>query len=131
MKAMKTLLVGATCAAVATVPALVTPPRRDAQPDSANSDATANLKIMMLHGEQCRIVDCTSFRVSTTIRRRSAPRLWQASSTTSLPQLERTRPRCLGKRREPAAMMPAANQLRFGDGAGGNDSRCAAPGLLP
>src|SRR6476659_5070848 len=52
MKAMKTLLVGATCAAVATVPALVTPPRRDAQPDSANSDATANLKIMMLHGDR-------------------------------------------------------------------------------
>lgn len=52
MKAMKTLLVGATCAAVATVPALVAPPRRDAQPDSANSDATANLKIMMLHGDR-------------------------------------------------------------------------------
>jgi pimeloyl-ACP methyl ester carboxylesterase len=51
MKAMKTLLVGATaCAAVATAPALVALPRRDAQPDSANSDATANLKIMMLHG---------------------------------------------------------------------------------
>ena len=52
MKAMKTLLVGATCAAVATVPALVAPPRRVAQPDSANSDATPNLKIMMLHGDR-------------------------------------------------------------------------------
>ena len=52
MKAMKTLLVGATCAAVATVPALVAPPRRETQPDSANSDATANLKIMMLHGDR-------------------------------------------------------------------------------
>ncbi len=52
MKAMKTLLVGATaCAAVATVPALVALPKRDAQPDSANSDATANIKIMMLHGD--------------------------------------------------------------------------------
>jgi len=53
MKAMNTLLVGATaCAAVATVPALVAPPRRVAQPDSANSDATPNLKIMMLHGDR-------------------------------------------------------------------------------
>jgi len=52
MKAMKTLLVGATYAAVATVPALVAPPRRVAQPDSANSDATPNLKIMMLHGDR-------------------------------------------------------------------------------
>ena len=53
MKAMKSLLVGATaCAAVAAAPALVALPRRDAQPDSANSDATANLKTMMLHGNR-------------------------------------------------------------------------------
>ena len=52
MKAMKTLLVGATCAAVATVPALVAPPRRAAQPDCGNSAGTANLKIMMLHGDR-------------------------------------------------------------------------------
>jgi pimeloyl-ACP methyl ester carboxylesterase len=53
MKAMKTLLVGATaCAAVAMAPALVALPRRDAQPDSVNSDATANLKTMMLHGDR-------------------------------------------------------------------------------
>lgn len=51
MKAMKTLLVGATaCAAVATAPALVALPRRDAQPDSENSDA--NLKTMTLHGDR-------------------------------------------------------------------------------
>jgi len=53
MKAMNTLLVGATaCAAVATVPALVAPPRRAAQPDCGNSAGTANLKIMMLHGDR-------------------------------------------------------------------------------
>jgi pimeloyl-ACP methyl ester carboxylesterase len=53
MKAMKTLLVGAAaCAAAATAPAFVALPSRDAQPDSANSDATANLKIMMLHGDR-------------------------------------------------------------------------------
>jgi pimeloyl-ACP methyl ester carboxylesterase len=53
MKAMKTLLVGATaCAAVATAPALVALPRRDVQPDSANSDAAANPKIMTLHGDR-------------------------------------------------------------------------------
>jgi pimeloyl-ACP methyl ester carboxylesterase len=53
MKAMMTLLVGATaCAAAARVPALVAQPRRDAQPDSATSDATANLKVMMLYGDR-------------------------------------------------------------------------------
>ena len=53
MKAMKSLLVGATaCAAVAAAPALGALPRRDAQPDSAISDATGNLEIMMLHGDR-------------------------------------------------------------------------------
>jgi pimeloyl-ACP methyl ester carboxylesterase len=53
MKAMKALLVGATaCGAVATAPALVALPRRDVQPDSANSDATANLKVITLHGDR-------------------------------------------------------------------------------
>ena len=53
MKAMKSLLVGATaCAAVAAAPALVALPRRDAQPDCANSDGGANLKTMVLHGDR-------------------------------------------------------------------------------
>ena len=53
MKAMKTLLAGATaCAAVATAPALVALPRREAQPDPAQSEATANLKSMTLHGDR-------------------------------------------------------------------------------
>ncbi len=53
MKAMKSLLVGATaCAAVAAAPVLVALPRRDAQPDYANSDASANLKTMVLHGDR-------------------------------------------------------------------------------
>ena len=53
MKAMKTLLAGATaCAAVATAPVLVALPRREAQPDPAHSEATANLKSMTLHGDR-------------------------------------------------------------------------------
>jgi pimeloyl-ACP methyl ester carboxylesterase len=53
MNAMKSLLVGAAaCAAVVAAPAVVSLPRRDAQPDSANSDATANLKTMTLHGDR-------------------------------------------------------------------------------
>jgi pimeloyl-ACP methyl ester carboxylesterase len=53
MNAMKSLLVGATaCAAVAAVPALVALPRREAQPQLAISDATENLKTMMLHGDR-------------------------------------------------------------------------------
>jgi pimeloyl-ACP methyl ester carboxylesterase len=53
MNAVKSLLVGAAaCAAVVAAPAVVSLPRRDAQPDSANSDATANLKTMTLHGDR-------------------------------------------------------------------------------
>ena len=53
MNAMKSLLVGAAaCAAVAAAPAVVSLPRRDANPNSANSDATANLKTMTLHGDR-------------------------------------------------------------------------------
>jgi pimeloyl-ACP methyl ester carboxylesterase len=53
MNAMKSLLVGAAaCAAVAAAPAVVSLPRRDANPDSADSDATANLKTMTLHGDR-------------------------------------------------------------------------------
>jgi len=52
MKALKSLLVGAAaCAAVVVAPAVVSLPRRDSQPDSANTDATANLKSMTLHGD--------------------------------------------------------------------------------
>ena len=49
MNAMKNLLVGA---AVATAPTVVSLPRRDANPDSANGDATANLKTVTLHGDR-------------------------------------------------------------------------------
>jgi pimeloyl-ACP methyl ester carboxylesterase len=53
MKAMKTLLVGATaCAAAATAPALFALPRRDTQHDITSSDATGKLKIMTLHGDR-------------------------------------------------------------------------------
>jgi pimeloyl-ACP methyl ester carboxylesterase len=53
MNAMKNLLVGAAaCAAVVAAPAVVSLPRRDVHPDSANSDATANLKTMTLHGDR-------------------------------------------------------------------------------
>ena len=53
MNAMKSLLVGAAaCAAVAAAPALVALPRREAQPQPAISDATENLKTMMLHGDR-------------------------------------------------------------------------------
>ena len=53
MNAMKSLLVGAAaCAAVAAVPAAVSLPGRDANPNSANSDATANLKTMTLRGDR-------------------------------------------------------------------------------
>jgi pimeloyl-ACP methyl ester carboxylesterase len=53
MNAMKSLLVGAAaCAAVAAAPAVVSLPRRDRHPDSADSDATANLKTMTLHGDR-------------------------------------------------------------------------------
>jgi pimeloyl-ACP methyl ester carboxylesterase len=53
MNAMKSLLVGAAaCAAVAAAPAVVSLPRRDANPDSADSDATANLKTITLHGDR-------------------------------------------------------------------------------
>jgi len=53
MNAMKSLLVGAAaCAAVAAAPAVASLPRRDANPDSANSDGTANLKTMTLHGDR-------------------------------------------------------------------------------
>src|ERR1700754_5298743 len=53
MNAIKSLLVGAAaCAAVAAAPAVASLPRRDANPDSANSDATANLKTMTLHGDR-------------------------------------------------------------------------------
>jgi hypothetical protein len=49
MNALKGLFVGAAaCAAVAAAPAVVSLPRRDAHPDSANSEATANLKTMTL-----------------------------------------------------------------------------------
>ena len=53
MNAMKSLLVGAAaCAALVAAPAVVSLPRCDAHPDSANSDATANLKTMTLHGDR-------------------------------------------------------------------------------
>ena len=53
MKALKSLLVGAAaCAAVVAAPAVVSLPGRDANPDSASSDATANLKTMTLHGDR-------------------------------------------------------------------------------
>ena len=53
MNAMKSLLVGAAaCAAVAAAPAVASLPRRDANPDSANSEATANLKTMTLHDDR-------------------------------------------------------------------------------
>jgi hypothetical protein len=53
MNAMKSLLVGAVaCAAVAAAPAVVSLPGRDAHPDSVSGDATANLKIMTLHGDR-------------------------------------------------------------------------------
>ncbi len=51
MKALKSLLVGAAaCAAVVAAPAVILP-KHGSQPDSANSDATANLKTMTLHGD--------------------------------------------------------------------------------
>ncbi len=53
MNAIKSLLVGAAaCAAVVAAPAVVSLPRRDSHPDSATSDATANLKTMTLHGDR-------------------------------------------------------------------------------
>jgi pimeloyl-ACP methyl ester carboxylesterase len=53
MNAMKSLLVGAAaCAALVAAPAVVSPPRCDAHPDSANRDAAANLKTMTLHGDR-------------------------------------------------------------------------------
>jgi pimeloyl-ACP methyl ester carboxylesterase len=51
MNAMKSLLVSAVaCAALATAPAVL--PRRDANPESANGDATASLKSVTLHGDR-------------------------------------------------------------------------------
>jgi pimeloyl-ACP methyl ester carboxylesterase len=53
MKGMKTLLVGATaCAAATMAPALVAAPRRATDRDTSNGDASANLKIMTLHGDR-------------------------------------------------------------------------------
>ena len=64
MNAMKSLLVGAAaCAAVAAAPAVVSLPKRDAHPDSANSDATTNLKTMMLHGDRVAYRDEGTGRV--------------------------------------------------------------------
>jgi pimeloyl-ACP methyl ester carboxylesterase len=58
MNAMKSLLVGAAaCAAVVAAPAVASLPRRDAHPDSVNSDATANLKTMTLHGDRVAFRD--------------------------------------------------------------------------